>query len=316
MQNKISYKHKPKMNKFYLFATSLTLLLSACSNDTNSINPQIPEGDIKALSLSVDIEAPVAKSGTSAYQAQFDNEITTANLDHIGVHICVHNTFGTEYTAGSYNTKWTKGGKWTPASPIFLGSANANIYAYYPHNQADGVNVSSIAIGVGTTDYLFGKATDSSNGTFIANNQNFSASVKMKHAMSQVVWNFTKEDTYVGAAIVQSISINKLNMTGSMNIATGVIIPLTEAVAHSLTPDLTIPGSMNLMIIPSTYENKTLAMTFVIDGKSMTSTLPATTFERGKKYNFNVKMKSTGIVIESVTVEDWATGSDTDLEIS
>lgn len=303
------------MNKFYLFATSLVLLFSACSNDTTSINPEIPEGDVKALSLFVDIEAPVSKNGTSNYQALFKNEVTTTNLDHIGVHICQHNAFGTAYTEGSYNTKWTKEDNWTPASPIFLGSANANIYAYYPHNAASEVNVNTIAVSVGNTDYLFGKAIDTSSNTFIANNQNASASVKMKHAMSQIIWNFTKEDSYVGEAIVQSITLNKINLTGTMNIATGVITPSAEAAAHTLSPALSIPNSLNLMVIPTEYENQALSMTFVIDGKSMTSNLAATNFERGKKYNFNVKMKSTGIVIESVVVEDWTDGSNTNIDI-
>lgn len=304
------------MNKFYLFATSLAILFSACSNDTKSINPEIPEGDIKPLSLIVDIEAPVSKNGNSNYQAVFANEVTTSALDHIGVHICGHNAFGAEYTTGSYNTKWTKINDWTPASPIFLGSAHANIYAYYPHNAASEVNVNAVAVSSGNTDYLFGKAINTAGETFVANNQNPSATVKMKHAMSQIIWNFSKDESYVGSGIVESISLNKLNMTGTMNIESGKITPSAEATAHTLSPALSIPNRLNLMIIPTVYEDKDLSMTFVIDGKSMTSTLGAMVFEKGKKYNFNIKLRSTGIVIESVVVEDWTEGSNTDLEIS
>lgn len=306
------------MKKFYLFATSVALVLSSCSNNSNNADVEIPEGNIKPLSLLVDIETSTSRS---AKTSDINGEVTTDNLTQIGVHICQHNGFGTEYISGSKNTTWNKNSnsKWTPAKEIFLGSDNANIYAYHPYNESSDLNVAAVPVTVGNTDYLFGKATTGTNETiFVANNQNTTASIKMKHAMSQVVWNFTKEDTYTGAAQITAIAMSKLNLTGTLNIETGTISATENNNAHTLNVNLTAPTSKNFMIFPTTYTaDDAFSMSFTIDGKTMTSTFTnGFSFARGMKHNINVKLKGTGIVIESVTVEPWGDGADQNLEIN
>ncbi|HAC21444.1 MAG TPA: hypothetical protein DCF91_05005, partial [Porphyromonadaceae bacterium] len=178
------------MKKFYLFATSVALVLSSCSNNSNNADVEIPEGNIKPLSLLVDIETSTSKSGSAS---DISGEVTTDNLSQIGVHICEHNGFGTEYISGSNNTTWNKSGNsWTTTTPIYLGSDNANVYAYHPYNNDVNLDVAAVPVEVGNTDYLFGKA-EKDKAIFVANNQNTTASINLKHAMSQVVWNFTKE---------------------------------------------------------------------------------------------------------------------------
>lgn len=305
------------MKKFYLFATSVALVLSSCSNNSNNADVEIPEGNIKPLSLLVDIETSTSKSGSAS---DISGEVTDKNLSQIGVHICEHNGFGTQYISGSNNTTWNKSGNsWTTTTPIYLGSDNANIYAYHPYNESSDLNVAAVPVTVGNTDYLFGKATTGTNETiFVANNQNTTASIKMKHAMSQVVWNFTKEDTYTGAAQISAISMSKLNLTGTLNIETGTISATENNNAHTLNVNLTAPTSKNFMIFPTTYTaDDAFSMSFTIDGKTMTSTFTnGFSFARGMKHNINVKLKGTGIVIESVTVEPWGDGADQDLEIN
>lgn len=307
------------MNKFILFASAFTLLLSSCSNNSNNLDVEIPEGNIKTLSLLVDIENSATKNGNQL--SNFANEVTTNNLTQIGVHICNNNSFGNAYTDNSHNTIWSKSNnKWSPSTPILLGSDQANVYAYYPFNENTTLNVNAIPVVSGDTDYLFGKAINSNNETFVANNQNTVASIKMKHAMAQIVWNFTKEDSYTGQAMVTKISMNKLHKTGTLSIADGTISTSDEPSLHDLNVNLVLNPreSKNMMIIPTVYTAENLfAMTFIIDDKTMTSTFSnGVSFERGKKYNFNVKVNGTGIVIENVVVEDWATGGDSNLEIN
>ena len=305
------------MKKFYLFATSVALVLSSCSNNSNNADVEIPEGNIKPLSLLVDIETSTSKSGSAS---DISGEVTTDNLSQIGVHICQHNGFGTEYISGSKNTAWNKSDNgWATTTPVFLGSENANIYAYHPYKESSDLNVAAVPVTVGNTDYLFGKATTGTNETiFVANNQNTTASIKMKHAMSQVVWNFTKEDTYTGAAQISAISMSKLNLTGTLNIETGTISATENNNAHTLNVNLTAPTSKNFMIFPTTYTaDDAFSMSFTIDGKTMTSTFTnGFSFARGMKHNINVKLKGTGIVIESVTVDPWGDGADQNLEIN
>lgn len=302
------------MKKFYLFATSLALVFASCSNNSNNADVEIPEGNIKPLSLLVDIETSKTKNGSTP---EINGEVTTDNLSQIGVHICKDSHFGTEYIAGSKNTTWNKSGnKWATTTPVYLGSDNANIYAYHPYNSTADLNVAAVPVAVGNTDYLFGKAEEN-EAIFVANNQKTTASIKMKHAMSQIIWNFTKEATYTGAAQITSISLSKLNTVGTLNIKTGAITATENNNAHPLNVNLTAPTSKNLMIFPTTYEANALSMTFVIDGKEMTSTFAnGVAFAQGMKHNINVTLKGTGIVIDSVTVEPWGDGADQDLDIN
>ncbi|MGL4326957.1 MAG: fimbrillin family protein [Tannerellaceae bacterium] len=303
------------MKKFYLFATSLVLVLSSCSNNSNNADVEIPEGNIKPLSLLVDIETPITRSSSVS---DVSGEVNTDNLSQIGVHICEHENFGTAYIGGSHNTTWTKSGNnWATTTPVYLGSKNANVYAYHPYSNSADLNVVAIPVAVGNTDYLFGKA-EKDNAIFVANNQNTTASIKMKHAMSQIIWNFTKEDTYTGAAQITAIAMSKLNAAGTLNIQTGEIAKTGEGNAYTLNVNLTAPTSKNLMVFPTAYAAEdAFAMSFTIDGKTMTSTFDkGFSFSRGMKHNINVKLKGTGIVIESVTVEPWGDGADQNLEIN
>ncbi len=309
------YSTENKMNKFYLFTTSLALLLSSCSNSNNA-DVEIPEGNIKPLSLFVNIETPTSKTGNSS---DISGEINTGNLEQIGVHICQHNTFGTAYIKGSHNTTWTKtNNTWGTTTPVFLGSDNANVYAYYPYNETEGLNVAAVPVTVGNTDYLYGKAENDDNSIFVGHNQNTTAKIKMKHAMSQIIWNFTKEDTYTGAAQITAIEMNKLHTTGTLNINNGTITSTGNDKSHTLNVNLNAPTSKNMMVIPRTYDaNDAFSMSFTIDGKKMTSTFnKGISFANGMKHNINVKLKGTGIVIESVTVEPWGNGANQDLEIN
>lgn len=306
------------MRKFYLFATSVALVLSSCSNNSNNADVEIPEGNIKPLSLLVDIETPTSKSASTS---DISGEVTTDNLSQIGVHICKAGKFGeseSEYISGSKNTTWSKtDNSWGTEKTIYLGSDNANIYAYHPYNNDANLDAEAIPVAVGNTDYLFGKA-EKDNTIFVANNQNTTASIKMKHAMSQIIWNFTKEGTYTGAAQITAISMSKLNLAGTLNIETGTITTTDSNKAHTLNVNLTAPTSKNFMIFPTTYTaDDAFSMSFTIDGKTMTSTFAnGFAFARGMKHNINVKLKGTGIVIESVTVEPWGNGADQNLEIN
>lgn len=305
------------MNKFFLIASTLTFILSSCSNKSSDFDTVIPDGNIKTLSLLVDIETSVTKSTNQI--ANFENEITTANLDQIGVHTCKQNSFGSAYSENSLNTTWSKSEKnWVTSTPVLLGSDHANVYAYYPY--APNVTMNAIPVVIGNVDYLFGKAVDANNETYAANNQNSVATIKMKHAMAQIVWNFTKESSYTGNAQVTQISMNKLHQNGTLNIQDGSITSLNGAARYDLNTDLTLNPSQskNLMIFPTSYDAvDAFAMSFTIDGKTMTSTFSnGVNFERGKKYNFNVKVNGTGIVIEKVVVEDWTTGGDSNLDIN
>ncbi|MGL6178059.1 MAG: fimbrillin family protein [Tannerellaceae bacterium] len=302
------------MNKFYLFATSAALVFSSCSNNSTNADVEIPEGNIKSLSLLVDIETSTTKSGSTP---EISGEVTTDNLNQIGVHICPDENFGTEYISGSYNTTWTKSNdSWTPRTPVFLGSDNANVYAYHPYNENAELNVAAVPVTVGNTDYLFGKA-ENNNAIFVANNQNATASINLKHAMTQIIWNFTKEDTFTGNAEITKISMNKLHKSGTLDIKTGKITATGNDAEHTLNVNMTAPTSKNFMMIPRAYEANTLTMSFTIDGKIMTSTFDKViTFEQGKIHNINIKLKGTGIVIESVTVAPWGDGADQDIDIN
>lgn len=301
------------MKKFYLFATSLVLVLSSCSNNSNNADVEIPEGNIKPLSLLVDIETPATRNGSVSV---ISGEVTTDNLSQIGVHICEDGKFGAAYIGGSHNTTWTKSDNgWTATTPIYLGSKNANVYAYHPYSNSADLNVAAIPVAVGNTDYLFGKAEKDDATIFVANNQNTTASIKMKHAMSQIIWNFTKNQNYTGDANVDSIKLSSLHENGTLNINTGEIVADNgeEYILSNVLTIGTTKTSKNLMIIPTDYSENQISMEIIIDGKKLTTNIN-TNFERSKKYNFNINVSGTGISIGEVLVENWTTGGDSNIE--
>lgn len=308
------------MKKFSFYTACLAVVFSSCTSNENN-QATFPEGNLKPINLTVQIDQINTKDKNSSAQL-FENEITTNSLKEIGVHICKHEKFGTEYITGSHNTKWTKNAnQWISSTNILLGSDKANIHAYYPHVE-NALDLSKINVSIGNIDYLFGKGTTNHGNDSFANNQATNVSIQMKHAMAQIVWNFSKAPDYTGTAIVEAIRLGDIDQTGELNILNGNIITHNTPSMYNVDSNklnFSIEGtvSRNLMVFPANYTSNHVSMTFVISGKTMTKTLDNTNWERGKKYNYNVKVNASGITIESVVVEEWDTSTtETNFEIN
>lgn len=308
------------MKKLSICIACIAIVLSSCNSNENN-QTTLPDGSLKPINLTVQIDQINTKDKTSSAHS-FDNEITTNTLKEIGVHVCKHGKFGTEYISGSHNTKWIKNtNQWTTSKSIYLGSDKANIHAYYPHVD-NATDLSKIKIKIGDIDYLFGKGTTNDGSNDFANNQATNVTIQMKHAMAQIVWNFSKSADYNGAATVQAIQVGNIDQNGEMNILNGnITIPNSPSIYNFSSDKLNfnIEGtvSRNLMVFPAAYQANSLYMTFVISGKTMTKTLDTTKWERGKKYNYNVKVNATGITIENVVVEEWdISTTETNFEIN
>lgn len=293
-----------------VFATSL-LSLSSCNEDV--VNQVADKSATEQLSVSIDIEV----ASRSVIGSPINSFVSG---DEIGLYVSDGSGVNNPYNevAGNNNVKSTFTKVWTQATPVYLSSAMATIYAYYPYNVlvTDGTAVP--IDHTSQTDYMY--CTPVTN----INNRQPKAGLTMNHALSLVQFDFKKEN-YTGIGSLTAITIankaggSSLISQGTLNLANGVITkgnskdPVTRATNLPQTigtwSESTYP-KMLVMPTPALISAGDIKISFTVDGQVYTWDVPAgTSWEQGKKNTYTVTIKGTALEVSPVTITPWGTGN-------
>lgn len=300
--------------KNFLFSAAIAasmFFVSSCSNDS-VITPEIEQGDQPTL-LNVTTNIEVASRSVTGRPIN-----SFVSGDEIGLFVS-SGAVNSPYNgvASNKNVKSTFTTVWTQATPVYLSSLMATIYAYYPWNAAATDGTAIDIDHTSQTDYMY--ATPVTN----INNRQPRAAITMNHALSLVQFDFKKEN-YTGVGSLTAISIaNKtggtsLISTGKLNLTNGAITkgaskePVTKATNLPQTigtwNESTFP---KMLVIPtsSTATAGDIVISFTVDGQVYKWNVPAgTAWEQGKKNTYTVTIKGTALEVSPVTITPWGNG--------
>lgn len=302
--------------KHFLFSAAAiaacALTVSSCSND-NVLTPESVQGDEPTLlNVSTSIEV------TSRSQTGKPINSFIAG-DEIGLFVC-SGSIDSPYNGvtSNKNVKSAFTTAWNQATPVFLSSQPATVYAYYPYN-ASVTDGSAISIDhTSQTDFMY------ASGVPNISNRHPNAVVTMNHGLSLVQFNFIKDPTYTGAGSLTGISIaNKaggsaLISNGTLNLTDGTITkgsgkdPVTKATNLPQTIGTGTPATYPKMLVVPTAATAAagdIVISFTVDGQVYTWNVPAATaWEKGKVNTYTVTIKGTTLAVSSVTITPWGTG--------
>src|SRR5574344_633131 len=270
-------------NKLMICACSIATLTACSSEKDEAIQEQgVP------MSISTEItQTRAAITGTS-----FSNDTK------IGVYAL--NAEGTQYDNGSMNMlSQFNGTNWTfPTGSVYLKSADATVYAYYPYAISNSTTTVPIDITPDSlndqTDYLYGTASAAVNST------NPKAQITFKHALARVTFSITRSDVGTGKGAMSSVMLKNvstktaLSTAGTMDIKTGAITPTANTYATmqryaSATLNSTTPTVVEFMVIPVDIDNN-VTLSIAIDDRMYDVVLPTTSLKAGNQYTFPVSV--------------------------
>ncbi|MHC1690026.1 MAG: fimbrillin family protein [Bacteroidales bacterium] len=230
-----------------------------CLITISLINPCCSKEKV-ALNSSLTI-TPVLSHPTKALAD--DNSITSGE---IGLQITT--TDGDIYSSGLENIKLVKNSSWALETPVYLSSANARLFAYFPYT-----NNSTIFKGIGNdanyllnipssqkmdsqTDYLWGcqDKTTLPGGNEI-NNSNPSVNLKLNHALAQLSFVIYKEN-YNGPGNLSKIEVKDNSETPNLRINKSISNDLSMKLLNG-----TITGGETVSNINITDISKTISLT-------------------------------------------------------
>lgn len=353
------------MKKFISYA-AMAVALCACSNN-DVTTPEIIDPQSATLSISTSISNSIALTRTIGTEENLSDAAGTgpvmgtglASGSQIGVFVFNANGFS-KYPGiteqADMNLMWTNtGDKWSykeTDQQFAFGSAKANVYAYFPYigNESslstENANSHKIPVAPGYTDYLHGKSEDS-NGIIAHDSKNSAATIKLNHALAMVTFTFEKTG-YTGPAVLQSITLNQLPKSGTLDITTGIITNVTDREDISIqkfddnsystgawteafddekiegtivSGDNATAGMFHAMVLPELEASVVKHnATIVIDGVSHNISLAVQNSDKnwtkGKNYTYNLKLSGNNqLTVSSVTVNQWTEGGSSDIEI-
>lgn len=300
--------------KHFLFSAAIAacvLIVSSCSND-NNLTGVDQSGETNLLDVSTSIEV-TSRSQTGKPINAF------VSGDEIGLFV-TSGAINAPYNgvSSNKNVKSTFTTVWTQATPVYLSSALATIYAYYPWNASVTDGTAMDIDHTSQTDYMY--ATPVTN---IYNRQP-KATIKMNHALSLVQFDFKKEN-YTGVGSLSAITIaNKVGgsaliSTAKLNLSSGAITKgvSKEPVTKATNLPQVITNSWNestfpkMLVIPTSATTAAgdIVISFTVDGQVYDWKVPVgTSWEQGKKNTYTVTIKGTALEVSSVTITPWGAG--------
>lgn len=291
--------------------------MTSCQQDEESVitpSKDVEQG-VKSKPLSVLFDIFQGENSSIGQTRAIKTGTSFATGDKIGIYVT--NSSGSAlYNSTSGNVLATKAASsWTIATSIPLSATAAKVYAYYPYNSSATATIAGmkvIPVNTGTDDYLWGV----SSSTYTATSA--TASITMKHALSQIRFTFTNSNSPNGCSLTNitlqdATSTATLYKTGTMDITTGIITNGTAG-STSLSSSASFKSStvtQNMLMFPAAIAASTVKATFTIDSKTYTLNIPAITWEAGKIYTYPVQMVGTNLVLNAtgITITDWVAGS-------
>ena len=155
------------------------------------------------------------------------------------------------------------------------------------------------------SDLCYSKPTDyARTGSVDANGRRV---LQFKHLLSKIVVNLTIDDNVTGASLPSSIYLHAKTST-AMAFPADNDNGYTGCAASDAGDAAIIKMKQEAIIPPQTIATGTTFLSFSVTGIGpMYYPLPAeTTFESGKMYTYNIRVKNTGIAV-TTNVTDWGT---------
>lgn len=303
------------MRNLFFTAALAASVFTLCSCDSDNLVSQQPTDETMNQTLDVTTNIEVTSRSVTGKPV---NSFTSG--DEIGLFVSNGSGVNNAYNdvASNKNMKSTFTTAWAQATPVYLSSAMATIYAYYPWS-ALGVDGTAIDIDhTSQTDYMY--ATPVTN---IYNRQP-RAAITLNHALSLVQFDFKKEN-YTGLGSLTAITIaNKaggsaLISQGKLNLTNGTIAKGSskEAVTKSTNLPQTIgvwteATYPKMLVLPTSAIASAgdIVISFTVDGQVYDWAVPAgTAWEQGKKNTYTVTIKGTVLEVSPVTIAPWGIGN-------
>lgn len=282
---------------FMAAMSALVLGLSSCNNDDNPVE-EAPGSTALVVRTDIQTRSTISEFPPSAELGLF---VTSGKL-------------GNNYNSlpDNSNVRSTYDGAYWEQSPaVYLNSAPATVYAYYPYNASNADGQAIPVEHLTQKDYMYGTH---SVGQSI-NNLNPIVQLTMRHALSLIIFQFDMSD-YPGAGTVSRVGIMNgpvkkvLFSEGTMDISTGIITGTEGKNDKAVTNEIENNRCAKLMVLPvNVPANGDVIVQFLIDGKLYMWKVPAkTTWAKGTRNTYTVKISEKKISVGNVLIKDWEDG--------
>lgn len=301
---------KQKINKLTCLVAAV--LLAGCSGS------ELPEGLQPGGPSEADIPLNVTVASLEAEVESAPGTRATSNLTTGSIGIFRDNSNG--YTAVN-NIRYNYGStKWTPqtaSETIYLGLQSVNVCAYHPWSSG---KTTAIAL----TSGVYAAANDLSYATNLSvdgrTNKTTALTFAMKRAYARIGFTL-KRDNYPGTCAVTKVTLKNIVNTASLNITgtpaynggTGSkgTVAIDAAPSSPVTVTATVGGTTawpdSYLLPPCTPYTDGMEITLTVDGRTMTTTVPKTSYTpvAGQWKTITLTLKGTDLKASSVTTENW-----------
>lgn len=288
------------MKKFILMAAMSAFVLgfSSCNDDDNPEKAKNPTALV--VRTGIHTRATISEFQKDAELGLF---VTSGSLDNNYNFLSDNANVYSVYN-GSY---------WEQSPVVYLNSAPATIYAYYPYNNSELEGKSVHVEHLTQKDYMYGTHSVGQNSI---NNLNPVVQLTMYHALALIEFQFDMSD-YSGAGKVTKIGIMNapgkkvLFSEGTMDISSGIITGLAGKNAAAITNDIEDNQNARLMVLPINISSTgDIVVQFAVDNKLYSWEVPAKTFWAGGTKNiYRVKVNEKKVTVGNVMIKDWETGT-------
>lgn len=294
-------------------ALAVVVIMGSCS-----VNDDIHENENNAVRFSAGVgEMASPKGGTKAAGNQW------APNDAIGIFMA-ENGSTTNILAANKQYTTTGDGNFTARAgdEIFypMDGSKVDFIAYYPwaNNKLMSDVLDVDVAGVQTsatqaaTDLLWAKADNSGSGYDKVTNKNTAVALAFNHKLAKMVMKCNAAPN-VGISNFDgvTVSINGMNTKNTFTLSDGTLgtpdIPAAITPRKLAASEAGFAATYDAIILPETYAVNVVTVEFTIPGGDVfTWKVPATTFDGGSEYVYEVILSRTGVEFTG-TIKQWNT---------
>ncbi|MDR2810204.1 MAG: fimbrillin family protein [Tannerellaceae bacterium] len=286
---------------------------SACNvNDgiEDGNQPQAVRFSAGIANQAVQNDAPITKAAGTIWAS---GDAIGVFMVEKGMTTIAENAVNRQYTTTGNSTFTTASGQdiYYPMD----GSA-VDFIAYYPYATGKAisdqlsVNVSGAqtAASQAAIDLLWAKANNNGSGYTKATPN---VALSFDHKLSKIVMN-VKAAANVNASLTgMTVSIGYMNTENTFNLSTGTFgtpgTPAAITPCKLATAKTGFDASYDAVILPGTYPDGMVTVTFTVGGEPFVWKIPATTFNSGAEYTYAITLTRTEVKVTG-TIKPWAAG--------
>lgn len=261
-----------------IISLALAVVFNACSSDEK----EEPQSSSAQLSISTSIQTKAVVTEFAAgdkMNLYLKNESSITSADKVS-----------DISASYENNKWNI----SPSVELKEGETSY-LFAFYPY-ATNLTKPEAIPVDISAqTDYLY------SGGAISVSYSSPQGFLKMQHASSILAFNISK-GKYEGSGELTSIKVADIPAKGTLNIASGVISNMEKG-DYTITANKHIEDTEWIKELPQMFcfpfqsSGQDIAVTFLIDGKAHSISLPKMNIETGMKYIFHLVVTHNGMII-------------------